>query len=227
MVASVFTPDGIVISTVDSDTYCLSSIGGSNNVEMINIVGHPHVVTFWNRYAFVFHQMEQFNYKCGIDYILAETMMRWKDEIPPIYEVMPYLKKQIIDNNIDVIGIMGGYSCPDENGIIKPYVYQILGENIRRINADTNGRILYNCVFLEKEITTGRLLRDIQVRNGEEWELLPPLNIRCDLFSVRKAMDITEFILNTAESIININSSDVHKHHIENVIITPDKLTIV
>lgn len=227
MTATVFIPDGIVISTLDSDSFYMSSRrNDADEIELINIVGHPHVVTFWNRYALVFHQAGEFSYDKGLNHKLSEVMLRWKDTIPPIYEFMPYIKKQIVDNNLDIIGIMGGYSNSTED-IIEPYVYQILGNDVRRINTDSSGKIAYNCVSLEKNTSFGRLLRDVKIKNGENWEELPPLNIRCDLFSIKKALDLTEFILRTSEYLNHINSSDVLKHRIENVVITPDKMTLV
>lgn len=227
MIATVFTPDGITISTIDSDSYYQSSRrDGTGDVEIINIAGHTHIVTFWERYAIVFHQTGEFNYQAGVKYVLSEVMQRWQDSIPAIYDFMPYIKKQIVDNGLDLIGIMGGYSR-SQDGRFDPYVYQILGNDIRRINTDGEGKIAYNCIFLEKETSFGRLLRDVQVKNGNNWEELPPVNIRCDLFSVRKAIDLSNFILKTSEYLNNINSSDVPQHEIETVIITPDALSIV
>ena len=227
MTATVFTPDGIVISTIDSDNFYLSSRrNDSDNIELVNIVGHPHVVTFWNKYAMVFHQAGEFSYDQGLYYMLSEVMLRWEDSVPTIYDLMPYIKKQIVDNDLEIIGIMGGYSR-SKDGKFEPYVYQVLGDDVRRINIDSEGKIAYNCVFLEKETSFGRLLRDVQVKNGDNWEHLPPINIRCDLFSVRKAIELNEFILTTAEYLKHINSSNYPKHRIENIVITPDKLTIV
>ena len=227
MISTVFTPDGITISTIDSDSYYQSSKrDGSGEIEKISVTGHTHIVTFWDRYAMVFHQAGEFSYQAGLKYILSEVMQRWQDSVPAIYDLMPYIKKQIVDNNLELIGIMGGYSRTQDDRF-DPYVYQILGHDIHRINTDCDGKIAFNCVFLEKETSFGRLLRDVQVKNGENWESLPPVNIRCDLFSVRKAVDLSKFILRTTEYLNNINSSDVPQHDIETVIITPDALTLV
>lgn len=226
MIASIFTPDGIVISTIDSDSfYQKSRRNGEDNIDLISIVGHPHVITFWNKYAMVFHQVSEFQYQNGINYIFSEVMLRWQDRIPPIYEVMPYIKKVIMENNLELIGIMAGYSN-SECSKLEPYVYQILGNEIRRINTNEEGRVAYNFVFLEKETSMGRLLRHTQVKNGNEWEKLEPLSLRCDLFSVQKALELTEFFLITAENLKHLNSSNQTATHIENVIITPDKLTL-
>lgn len=227
MIASVFTPDGIVISTTDSDRFFVSvKRNDTDTIEPINIAGLPHVVVFWNKYAIVFHQTGEFSYDKGINTLLSEVMLRWQDIIPPIHELMPYIKKQIIDNNLDIIGIMGGYS-QSASGRVEPYVYQILGNNVRRINTNNDGTISYNCVFLEKETSFGRLLRDVRISNGDEWEQLPPVNIRCDLFSIRKSLDLTSFILNTSDYLKHINESDIPQPRIETVVITPDKLTII
>ena len=59
---------------------------------------------------------------------------------PPIVELMPYLKKLLVDNHIQLIGIVAGYD-KDKNGKDVPYVYQILGENIRKKACRTECKI--------------------------------------------------------------------------------------
>lgn len=226
MTATVFTPDGIVISTVKADSfYQASKRGDEDYIEKVNIVGHPHIITFWGQYALVFHQADEFSYHAGISAMIDEVMRRWSEEVPPIYELMPYIKKQIVDNGLQIIGIMGGYS-KTTNGGLEPYVYQILGDDLRRININVNGDLTYNCVFLEKETVFGRLLRDVQVKNGDDWETLPPVQLRCDLYSIDKAEEVTRFILNTNNSILNINQSLHQDNEIETVVITSNKLII-
>jgi hypothetical protein len=226
MTATVFTHDGIVISTFKSDTfYQVSKRSDEDYIERISVSGHPHVITFWGRYALVFHQADEFSYNSDIIPMFEDVMRRWPDEIPTIYELMPYIKKQIVDNSLQIIGIMGGYSRTPR-GYIEPYVYQILGDDLRRININNNGDITYNCVFLEKETVVGRLLRDVQVKNGKNWENLPPVQLRCDLYSIDKAEEITKFILNTSNFILNINQSLYQYDEIETVVITSSKLII-
>lgn len=227
MTATVFTPDGIVISTCASDTYYQASKRGEEDyIEKVNIVGHPHIINFWNEFALVFHQAGEFSYNAYLKSMIEEVMRKWsEDYIPPIYELMPYIKKQIVDNGIQIIGIMGGYSRTKE-GRLAPYVYQILGNDIRRININNSGEITYNCVFLEKGTVFGRLLRDVQVKNGESWESLPPIQLRCDLFSITKAKELTSFILKTSHAINTINQSALDIIDIETAVITPTHLNI-
>lgn len=226
MTATIFTPDGIVISTVKSDSfYQALKCGDEDYIEKVNIVGHPHIITFWGQYALVFHQADEFSYNADITSMIEEVMGRWNESIPPIYELMPYIKKQIVDRCIQIIGIMGGYSRT-ANGRLEPYVYQILGTDLRRININTNGDLTYNCVFLEKGTVLGRLLNDVQVKNGDNWETLPPLQLRCDLYSIDKAEEVTRFILNTSNSILNINQSLHQDNEIETVVITSNKLIL-
>lgn len=227
MVSAVYTPDGIVISTLDFDNYIIRTTSRQEDcIKNINIVGHSHVITFWNKYAMLYHQMDCYRYNSSIKQLLHSVMQRWGDKKPSIYELMPYIKKAIIDNNIDIIGVMGGYS-KSRSGQWDPYVYQILGTDIRRINANQNGEINYNCVFLEKETCFGRLLRDVRVKNGDDWEDLEPVNIRCDLFSLEKALDLSKFILDTAHYINNINTSESTKYRTESVLITLDNITVI
>lgn len=226
MTACVFTPDGIVMSTYAYDTYYqMTKRGDEEYVEKVNILGHPHIVTFWNQYALVFHQADEFSYNSGIKTLIEDVMRKWTDEIPPIYELMPYIKKQLIDNSIQIIGLMSGYSKTSERNL-EPHVYQILGNDIRRINIDRSGRISYNCVFLEKNTIFGRLLRDVKIKNGDTWESLPPVQLRCDLYSIAKAKEITSLILKTCYRINNINNYDSDIFDIETVIITPYNMNI-
>lgn len=227
MISTVYTPDGITISTLDYDIFYNSrNKGGEDYVETLNIVGHPHVISFWDRYGLVFHQVDEYRYNAGLKHLLEEVMQHWSNEIPPIYDFMPYIKKKIVDCGLNLIGIMGGYSR-SKSSVIEPYVYQILGTDIRRININSAGEINYNCVFLEKETCFGRLLRDVRIKNGEDWVDLPPVNIRCDLFSIDKALNLSKFILTTSEYLNNINSTIYSDYRVESAIITPDKLSIV
>ena len=227
MTATVFTPDGIIISTCAFDTfYQASKRGEEEYIEKVNIVGHPHVINFWNKYALVFHQADEFSYNVGLKSMIEEVMRKWSDDdIPAIYDLMPYIKKQIVENGIQIIGIMGGYSRTNE-GSLDPHVYQILGNDIRRININNSGEITYNCVFLEKETVVGRLLRDVQVKNGDNWESLPPVQLRCDLFSITKAKELTSFILKTSHVINTINQSTSEIIDLETVVLTPTQMNI-
>lgn len=227
MTATIFTPDGIVISTYAYDTfYQASKRGEEDYIEKISIVGHPHIINFWNQYALVFHQTDEFLYNAGLKSMIEEVKRKWSDDdIPAIYDLMPYVKKQIMDIGIQIIGIMGGYSRTKE-GSFDPHVYQILGNDIRRININNSGEITYNCVFLEKETVFGRILRDVQVKNGDNWESLPPMRLRCDLFSITKAKELTSFILKTNHVINTINQSTSDTIDLETVVITPTYLNI-
>lgn len=76
---------------------------------------------------------------------------------------MPYLKKLLVDNRFQIIGIVAGYD-QDVNERTTPFVYQILGENIRRINLDDEGHLNYNCVYLEREPVVGKLLQQTKIK---------------------------------------------------------------
>lgn len=227
MIATIYSPDGIVISTSNVDVfYHTSKKGDLDYIERLEIKGHPHIINFWNKYILVFHQTDEFNYQHEIINILENAMKKWESDIPPIHEFMPYVKKQIIDYGIQIIGIMAGY-CSSKDDNQELYVYQILGESIRRINIDENGYLNYNCVLLEKETNFSRLFREIQIKNGDEWETLPPTLFRCDLFSIEKSKEITKFILESSMFLSNINSSVNSSFLIETVIITPTKIIIL
>lgn len=229
MIATIFTPTGIVISTVGSDTFYQTGSGTEADlVERLDIAGLPHVVTFWDRYALVFHQTDCYRVDAGIPALLREVMNRWagSEAVPTLPEFMPYIKKQLVDRSIQILGIMGGY-CAGPDGATEQYVYQILGEDIRRINTDAAGVPAFNYAFLEINTGFGRMLREVKVKNGDEWEELPPARIRCDLFSVDKALEVTSFMLRTSVTFKNINTSAQSPSKIESVVITPDSLKIL
>lgn len=226
MIATVYTPDGIVVSTINLDTfYHATKKREYDYLEKLIIKGHPHIIKFWNKYILVFHQTDEFNYQYEIIQILENVMKKWESHVPPIHEFMPYVKKQIIDYGIQIIGIMSGY-CSSKDGNQELYVYQILGESIRRINVDENGSLNYNCVLLEKETNFSRIFREIQIKNGDDWETLPPTLFRCDLFSINKSKEIAKFILESSMFLSNINSSVDSSYLIETVIITPKGIEI-
>ena len=218
MIAAVYTPDGIVLTTTNTDFYYSASREGS--VEKVAVTGHPHEIIFWGRYALVYHQTNEFNYSHQTGWLLKSLEARWGEDVPPIHELMPYIKKQIIDSGIEIIGIMAGYNSLNHEAP-EPFVYQILGDDIRRINIDGNGAITYNCVLLEKETKVSRLIRDVKIKNGEEWEYIAPPVIRCDLFSIDKAKSLSQFLIESCIYLENLNSDQYSHSQLETTIITP------
>lgn len=225
MIAATYTPDGIVISTYDRDSYYLPD---SEEGRMIKscIQGHDHILTFWDKYVLVYHQLNDYSYIPSVHWILQDVMSRWENEIPAIQDFMPYIKKAIVDQGIEIVGAVAGYSKGD-TGTIEPYVYQILGQDIRRINRTSSGEVAYNAVFIEKDTVIGRLLREVKIENGENLESLPPIQIRGDLYSIKKALDLNRFFLSTKDSIEHINTSEQRDYNIESVIITYKSVEIV
>ncbi|MGM9846609.1 MAG: hypothetical protein ACI31F_01520 [Muribaculaceae bacterium] len=226
MISAVYTPAGIVISTLGVDTFFQSSDNKDyEGIERIDITGHRHILTFGNRYALVYHGMNQYIYNPEIEELIQSVVESRGDNLPEIYEIMPYVKKQIMEANLNLVGVMAGYSV-SKNGKTEPYVYQILGSEIRRINVDANGDINYNFVFVEAQTVMGRLLRAAKVSNGDEWEELPPVKLRCDLYSIPKAQEIAEFMLRTSHYLKNVNSSGNGNVDVQSAIITPKELII-
>ena len=62
---------------------------------------------------------------CAIEFEILdkfeELSKRW-DKTPPIVEFMPYLKKLLVDNRFQIIGIVAGYD-QDVNERTTPFVY--------------------------------------------------------------------------------------------------------
>lgn len=227
MIATVFTPDGIAISAPGFETFYqrISPDEDDTRIERIDIEGHQRTFTFWDRYVMVIHRLDQYIYDDSIAEVIEHIGDRWPDTVPPISEVMPYVKKAIVDNNLNIIGVMAGYSRDDASGRLMPYVYQINGDDIRRINIDGNGKINYNFAIVEQSTSLGRIMRDVKVKNGETWETLPPLYLRCDLFSVDKAVELTRFLVSTAIYLDQVNSTNDRTDKVDTVIITPHRIT--
>lgn len=204
MIATVFTPNGIVVSTASCDSFYdyLESEEGTM-LSPIKIEGLPHTFIFWEKYLLTFNVLNSYSVGNNVLYYFEELSKRWSST-PQIKDFMPYLKKLIVDNHIQIIGVLAAYAF-DKNEVIVPYVYQILGENIRRINLDNEGNINYNCVYLEKIPHIGKLLQHTQIKNGDTWEEYSAVRVRCDLFSIQKSIDLCRFMLRTSHYIENIN----------------------
>lgn len=205
MITTVFTPSGIVVATASYDKfYEYLDYDESMMLSPITMEGLPHNYLFWGKFSLTFNSLNSYSAEFGILSKLDELVCKW-DAIPPITEFMPYLKKLLVDNHIQIIGVVAAYDKDKELSNI-PFVYQILGENIRRINLDTDGRLNYNCVYLEKTPHIGKLLQRTQIKNGDIWEENQAVKLRCDLYSIQKSIDLCRFMLRTSYYVENINS---------------------
>ena len=206
MIATVFTPNGIVVATASYDKFYeyLESDDGTI-LSPITMDGLPHNYLFWGKYSLTYNILNSYSAEFSILSKFDELAGKW-DAIPPIAEFMPYLKKLLVDNNIQIIGVVAAYD--KDKGLSNiPFVYQILGENIRRINLDTEGHLHYNCVYLEKSPYIGKRLQQTQIKNGDIWEDNQAVKLRCDLFSIHKSIDLCRFMLRTNYYVENINSA--------------------
>lgn len=227
MIVSVFGPCGIVTASSGFDTfYELRERDDESFAHKICIEGLPHVYTFWNKYVLVYNCINQNMYDYRMPYCLSALINKW--EAPPSpQDFMPYLKKLIVDNHIQIIGVVSGY-FDNSDGIKTPYVYQILGEEIRRVNIDSDGNLNYNCIYLEKEPIVGKLLRQVKLRNGDVWEEQDEYRFRYDLFSISKAIDFCGFAIKTNHYINNISTSMYGiTIGLDVAIVEPDKIDII
>lgn len=127
--------------------------------------------------------------------------------------------------NLNVLGFMAGYSdSRDANS--EQFVYEILGEEIRRINIDPHGKVLYNCLILEKRPIISRLFRNIKIRNGDAWEEEFSLRMNCELFSISKAKEVANFLIETASGLDHLNSISLSGYPVETVEITERGISI-
>lgn len=206
MIASVFTPNGIVVATASYDSF-LEYVEYENDTVMspINIEGLTHTYLFYRKYSLTFNVLSSQLQGVALVEKFEDLSQKW-NFTPPIVELMPYLKKLLVDNHIQLIGIVAGYD-KDKNGKDVPYVYQILGKNIRRINIDNEGRINYNCVYLEKYPIIGKLLQQTKIKNGDIWEECSDIKLRCDLYSIKKSLELCQFLIRTNHYVGNINSN--------------------
>lgn len=206
MIATVFTPNGIVVATASYDRF-LEYIDYDDGTMLspITIEGLPHNYLFWGKYSLTYNTLNSYSTEVDLLSIFDKLQNKWSS-IPPLTDFMPYLKKTIVDNHVQIIGVVAAYDKDQELTDV-PFVYQILGENIRRINLDNEGHINYNCMYLEKTPHIGKLLQQTQIKNGEVWEDHPATRLRCDLFSIQKAVDLCRFMLRTSYYMDNINSA--------------------
>lgn len=203
MIVSIFGPNGIVTATSAVDMYFdVKEENDYSTLSPIKITGLPHIFTFWNKYVLVYKLMSPYSYDSSFIVNLHELEKKWNTP-PPINEFMPYLKKTIIDFNYQIQGIVSGYNF-EGNGIV-PYVYQILGNSVRRVNVDDSANPIFNCIYLEKTPVIWKLLQKTKILNGDNWEEFPEIRIRYDLLSIEKAIDLCCFFLKTNHLANNIN----------------------
>lgn len=215
-----------MVATPASDLYLTPIAPGDESPKCALFVpGHSHEVSLWDRYALIFHSVDENAYHPFIADTLRQVADRWPDEIPSIDQVMPYIKKQIIDHSLQIIGIMAGYAA-DADGSPQPYVYQILGSDIRRINIDDEGNIIFGHVILEKDPLLGRFTQEVRMRNGDDWEYHPAMFLHTDVYSLTMADRVATRLLNAAMTIRHAEDAAVPPELLCRAFITPYSLNI-
>lgn len=222
MIATIYTKDGIVISTLSRDTfYEMQPTHESEAFYPIISDGHTHSVLLWDKYAFVCRGMNSFMYDNSLvswlqQYQSHNTNLLSLDGLKT--EIMNY----ILENRLDVMGVLAGYI----DG--QPHVYGFQGDSCRRLNISDKDEIVYNCSFLEHEEVVGKLFRELKIRNGDVWESRTGVRTRCDLFSIPKAVDLSHFMLSVNYHVNNINTSIFQSPLVyETVIIKPDSAILL
>ncbi|MCD8290107.1 MAG: hypothetical protein LUC91_01230 [Prevotella sp.] len=223
MIVSIFGPCGIVTASTNSDRFLeMKEMDGQSILTPIHIPGFPHTYVFWDKYVLTYNFMNTYTYDSSFIYRLKQLEEKWTER-PSIVDFMPYLKKTIVDFNYQIIGVVSGYDY-NEN-VLMPYVYQVLGENIRRVNMDASGNITYSYIYLEKKPLIWKLMQKVKVLNGDKWEESDEIPLRCELFSIEKSKDMCGFFLKTYDFVSDINSR-IFKETFEAdaVINYPDKI---
>jgi hypothetical protein len=226
MIVSIFGPCGIITATAAQDTfYEMREYDDDIYALPYTINGLPHTFTFWKKYVLTYNSITPSAYDDQMQTHFISLERKW-DKAPHIKDFMPYLKKLILDNHIQIIGVVSAY-C-EENGVQNvPFVYQILGEQIRRVNVDDKGNINYNCICLEKDPIVGRLLRKVKLLNGDIWEEAPECRFRYDLFSVSRSIDFCSFVVKTNHYINNANTTEYGDSLLMDIsVVTPDSTEI-
>ena len=223
MVATVFGPLGIVSATLARDFFFEAQVEHETTfLNPISVDDLPHQFVFWERYVLLYGYMNQYSFESKIQIAFSALMSRW-DYMPKIQEFMPYLKKMIIDEKIQIIGIMSAYE--ECEGLNIPYVYQILGESICRINTDSDGKVIFNCAYLETEPCVGKLFQPTRIQNGNIWENTRGVRPRCDLYSIKKSLDLCRFMLRTGYYAENVNMASCDTPLSADVaIVTPESI---
>lgn len=226
MIASVFCPCGIVTATSCLDTFFEPREKDGDVIAYpIGIEGLPHLLTFWDTYALVFKIINQSSYDSSVSVSLSSLESFW-DDTPSPEEFIASFKRVITENKIQLLGIVSTYYSKDGKRKI-PYVYQVLGQDTRRINIDNKGDINYNCICLEKEPILGRLLKQVKLRNGDIWEDLAECTPRYDLFSISKSVDFCKFAIKTDHFINNITTTTYQAPIlIDMAVVTPNSIEI-
>lgn len=222
MIAAFFIPDAIVMATAACDSYTVTTAPDEGSpVTTIHIPSSAHVMTFWNRYALVFRPADE-NMLCSeITARLREVCRRWPDgEVPAIDALMPYIKKQIMDTGMQMLGVMAGYGNGSD-GAPEQFVYQILGSNIRRVNVDNDLRPLFDYVCVEKNPMVNRLLQEVAVRNGDQWETQQSVLLHPQYYSTEMALSMARRLVDISSMTARIEDVATPLPEIESIVITP------
>jgi len=206
MIVTVFSPAGIVTATSDVDVFYENFADGDCLMQKrIAIEGFTHTYLFWNKYSLVYKSLDQFSFNSNLEIELEKISNKWHS-VPSVTEFMTQIKKMISETNIQFVGIMSTYDYNDDN-VLEQFVFQILGDNIRRVNLDANGQIDFNCIYLEKNPCVGRLLQNIKLRNGDDWMETNQIQLCCNLYSIPKSIDLCKFLVKTNHYMDDINCS--------------------
>lgn len=202
MITSVYTPDGIVIATLAYDMYYeMEQLGNIDTLLPVHVKGRSHYKIFWGKYAFVYRSMNPYSYDTSLLNELNEYENRNQESIPNITSFVDNIVVIISETNSDVVGYIGGIDSST------PFIYHIQNKTARRINQNERNEILYNCHCIERKEIVTRILREIKIQNGDKWENREGLHIRCDLYSLEKAIELCKFMLHTNFYANNFNTT--------------------
>lgn len=206
MIASFWNQRGIVMATAAIDLLATASRQDDElRISTVEMAGLPHILTLWDSYVVMYKSPSLHSTALDFENGVRKLARRWSEK-PSLPEFMSWLKKAVNEQHLQAIALVAGYG-KNEEGDEELYVYQVLGDDMRRINVDNEGHPISQWVLLEPERQADRLLKDVKMRNGDQWEELPGPTLDLELFSLEKCEEMCRFMINVSHFMQTVNSS--------------------
>ena len=66
-------------------------------------------------------------------------------------------------------------------------------------------KVYFSAFFICNFVT--KLLQQTKIKNGDIWEECSDIKLRCDLYSIKKSLELCQFLIRTNHYVGNINSN--------------------
>ena len=224
MLAIAFVPSGIVAGALRSEVYTpVDNIDDNmTTYARFRMPGVCHIRVFYDEIAVVWQQMDHSGPDPVPEEVFQAVECQW-DHAPHIADFMDAMLEEIIARDCNMVGFAMAYDTDFADDSTVPFVYEIAGRSIQRVNADEEGRPQYHFITSDPSRLASRLFDTVMTDTGQDWAEAPAPRLHCAAFSLEKARDICRFALRTQYYMEELNSALTSDPvAIETVEVTPE-----